>query len=202
MGCGGTYFISVQQVIEKSNIRHAKLLLRLNVELESSGGHNCDSCSRILTERECNIIEDLSDPDKVVGLEDNLDSSCKMGLVYVAGYIQRNHDYIGNVEGGSHDYYSKYGAYLNEINRGGLLIPVDSLVQWVFICYFLYLNLDHTNLCRKSLSNYFMEISDIHNFSVLIYHANILSNILLNNMSKLETPRSSKEVGQKALKLS
>ena len=44
-------------------------------------------------------------------------------------------EYIGDNEGGSYVYYNKYGSYLNELNRSGLVQPVDYMVQWVFICY-------------------------------------------------------------------
>ena len=80
MGCGGTYFINVQQVVEKTSIKHGKLLLQLGIELDNSAGHKCDSCSRKMTIRECTIFEDLSDPIKLIGIEDKLDSACKNSL--------------------------------------------------------------------------------------------------------------------------
>ena len=199
MDCGGTYFISVQQVIEKTSIKHAKLLLRQGVYLETIEGHKCDACSWKLTLKECDIFEDLSDPVKIVDLENSLDESCKLVLVYIAGYIQRHYIYNDDNEGGC---YNKYGSYLDNINRGGLVKPVDIMVQWVFICYFLFLNLHQMSLCRKSLSKYFIEISDTYGFGIENNHARILSNVLLNNFSKLSTPRSNKETGQKTLKFS
>ena len=51
-GCGGTYFITVQQILEKLNIQHAKLLLRhTNMEhLPLEAGHTCPQCSYSLDE--------------------------------------------------------------------------------------------------------------------------------------------------------
>ena len=102
MGCGGTYYINVLQVLEKTSIQHAKLLLQVGVELEIDHGHFCSSCSRTLDERESEIFEDLSDPLKIVGLEDSLKDEVKEHLVYIAGYIQFRVDLDAS---GSYMYY-------------------------------------------------------------------------------------------------
>ena len=52
-GSGGTYFITVQQVIEKLNIRKTSLLLSLQTDMDSidtSVGHQCSSCNFVLRE--------------------------------------------------------------------------------------------------------------------------------------------------------
>ena len=46
-GSGGTYFITVQQIIEKLDIKKARLLLKLNVnpaDFRIDPGHSCDRC--------------------------------------------------------------------------------------------------------------------------------------------------------------
>ena len=46
-GCGGTYFFTVQQVLEKLYIHKTKLLLNLNVDVSSFNvlsGHSCECC--------------------------------------------------------------------------------------------------------------------------------------------------------------
>ena len=200
MGCGGTYYINVLQVLEKTSIQHAKLLLQVGVELEIDHGHFCSSCSRTLDERESEIFEDLSDPLKIVGLEDSLKDEVKEHLVYITGSIQFRVDLDAS---GSYMYYEKYGTYLNNMSRGGLTNPVDSMVQWLIVCYSLFLNLEHPELfCRKSLSNYFVEIADLHSIDIPPSSARILSNILFNNLCKLKTPQSTKEVCQKLAKVS
>ena len=47
-GCGGTYFINVQQVSEKLSIAKAKLALRVEVDVQTFAGpegHLCELCS-------------------------------------------------------------------------------------------------------------------------------------------------------------
>ena len=177
--------------------------MNLGIELETDPDHTCNSRFRELSERESEILDDLSDPVNILLLEDKLEDNCKQNLVYIAGYIQRKLVYEDCDEGGSYNYFNLYSKYFTHMNRGGLTKPVDCLVQWVFISYFLFLNLENRNstLCRKSLSHYFQNISDIHELNVHYTSPIILSNILLNNLCKLETPVSTKEVKQKAAKL-
>ena len=202
MGCGGTYFISCQQIIEKTSIQHGKLLLRLGEELDMVSGHCCNKCSRVLNDEECSIFSDLSDPENVATIEkEQLDTDCIQKLVYIAGYLCKNYIMEENDES-TFDYYLKYGDYLDEINRGGLKKPDDTMVQFVILSYFLFLNVDKTEICRTSLSGYFMNLSKIHSLQILKPQSYSLSNIFFNNYCKDETPRSCKEIGQKALKLS
>ena len=200
MGSGGAYFITVRNVVEKTNIQHAKLALNLDMEMESYDGHKCSACTRALTSEECATFDVLSEPDNVSSIEDKLDESTKIGLVHISGYIQRRYEV--NFDGeSSFTYFDQYGSYTQLLDRGGLTKPNDTTVQWVFLCYFLFLNLDRTRCCRKSLINYFVDISDIHALNINAEDACILANILLNNYCKKLKPRASKETGQKALKL-
>ena len=58
-GSGGTYFISVQQVLEKLNIQKTSLLLGLGDtnELPESFGHECDRCGFETNERVAKVID-------------------------------------------------------------------------------------------------------------------------------------------------
>ena len=63
-GSGGTYFITVQQILEKVNIAKAKLLLKLNDQTVNDlclieSGHFCGKCSFKLTEYMCDILDCL-----------------------------------------------------------------------------------------------------------------------------------------------
>ena len=81
-GCGGTYFINVQQVIEKLHINHTSLLLSLNVDIDSfdlSSGHNCPSCTYVLSEAGSEIFDNLEK------LESSISDSTKMSLIYSGG---------------------------------------------------------------------------------------------------------------------
>ena len=199
MGCGGAYYISAQQVAEKTSIEHGKLALQLEIDIDTEAGHQCSSCDRLLSEKEADIFSDLCDSIKVVEMEKKLDKMQKEKLFYIAGFIQKN-DVIEFDGCASSEYYEIYGGYFNGANRGSLTIPADHSVQWVFNCYMLFLNLSKENICRKSLSDYFIKLADNYEMQVKNSHVRRLSNTLLHYYCKEETPRSSKEVGQKSLK--
>ena len=80
-----------------------------------------------------------------------------MALVYIAGYIVRKDTEIDD----SHEYYEKYGSFTDNLNRGGLSLPGDSACQWTFFSYIMFkIVTDH--VCRKSLSNILVLISEMH----------------------------------------
>ena len=54
-----------------------------------------------------------------------------MALIYVAGYVVRNDGEIDD----TFTYHDKYGAFIDDLNRGGLTIPGDSAGQWSFYSY-------------------------------------------------------------------
>ena len=86
-GCGGTCFIIMQQILEKLNIQHAKLLLRhTNMEkLPLETDHMCPQCSYTLDEEVF---------DNLVELESSLTIEKKMALVYISGYDQERQGFI------------------------------------------------------------------------------------------------------------
>ena len=68
-GSGGTYFINVQQVIEKVKIQRAKLSLQIGIDINSlsaESGHNCEKCGYLLDENACDVFDNLPE------LENNL----------------------------------------------------------------------------------------------------------------------------------
>ena len=85
-GSGGTYFKTVQQILEKLSISKAKLLLKLNSETvndlyQIDSGHYCDKCSFKLIEQMCDIMDFLPKMQSSIS-EDSI-----MGLVYIAGFL-------------------------------------------------------------------------------------------------------------------
>ena len=109
-GSGGTYFITVQQILEKLNISKAKLLLKLNRETvndlyQIESGHYCDKCAFKLTEQVCDVM------DFLLEMQSSISEDSMMDLVYIAGFlIAKNKEQIN--EDGSHFYYEKYGTLL------------------------------------------------------------------------------------------
>ena len=193
-GSGGTYFINVQQILEKVNIMKTKLLLNLDIDVDSfnvESGHSCDKCGYLLSEEACEVFDMLPE------LEKSLSQDVKSTLTYIAGYIVRKDENLDD----THFYFEKYGDFTDDLNRGGLTIPGDSVCQWVFFSYTLFFTVASC-VCRTSLCNLLMVISEAHGFNMERRHGMILANILLNRYSYLYTPTSDKEPKQKLLKLS
>ena len=190
-GSGGTYFITVQQVLEKVNIQKTKLLLNCTSmeNLHTELGHMCLQCSYRLDEQGSEVFDNL------VQLE--------TGLVYIAGYVTRKDEELPEKDllDATTFYFEKYGSYTDELDRCQLNIPTDSACQWTCFCYIMF----HTikdNVCRESLSNILSTVAERYSFGMLLNHARILSNICINNYCRECCPRSSKENALKILKLS
>ena len=199
-GSGGSYFITVQQIIEKVNIKRASLLLSHEdiSDLKGTEGHQCDSCDFILDEEGVEIFDNLAE------LESSINLDTKMSLVYISGYVSRHDDSLSEKEllEETMFYVEKYGEVVKELDRGGLKYPTDTVCQWSFFCYSMFMSV-RNKVCKKSLSDIFMLIADHHNMKLIQqHHAVILSNIFLNNFCKDENPKSTKEGSLKVLKLS
>ena len=125
LGSGGTYFITVQQILEKVSINKTKLLLTLNCSLEDfiEAGHKCPKSAFLPTDKVCDVF------DKLYDLEKSLDHDTKSALVHIAGYVVRHDD--ENVDG-TKFYFKNFGSFTSYLNRGKLNIPGDSACQWVF----------------------------------------------------------------------
>ena len=106
-------------------------------------------------------------------LEKSVQIDTKAGLVYIAGYIVRNE--VEEQEEAK-SYYGELGDYTPEINRGGLKIPNDNVCQRTIFSYISF-NEIVSKVCRKSLCNLLMLISESFNFNMERKHAISLSNI-------------------------
>ena len=199
-GSGGTYFLSVQQVMEKLAINKTKLLLKLNsdvLNMDVNPGHACENCEYRLDETTTQTFDNLP------ALEDKICRETKMSLVHIAGYVTRRDGELSEEEllNVTMFYFKEFGDYTKKLDRGGLNVPTDNICQWTFFCYMIF-NSVKNQVCRKSLSKIFMLISTTYEFHVQQRHANILSNIFFKNYCVESTPRSSKEAKQKVIKLS
>ncbi|XP_012554523.2 uncharacterized protein LOC101236892 [Hydra vulgaris] len=134
-------------------------------------------------------------------LTESLSLSTKMAFFYIAGYATRKDDVNENdLFNDSAFYLQLYGDYTKNIDCSKLNIPLDCCVQWVFFCFIIF-EIKKNKMCRKSLCNTFMMISDIYNFNMFKKHGTILSNIFLKNNCLLFSPKSNKEPVLKVLKL-
>ena len=186
--------------MEKLDINKTKLLLKLNADVANLNvniGHECEKCNFKPDDDTSSLFSCLST------LEDKMCRETKMSLVHMAGYVTRN-----DAEESEDDllevttfYFQKYGDYTKKLDRGCLNIPNYVACQWTCFCYILF-NSVKDQVCRKSLSNIFMQVSTAHSFGMQRHHANILSNIFFKNYCIESTPRSSKEAKLKVMKFS
>ena len=119
-GSGGTYFITVQQVLEKLYIHKTKLLLNLNVDVSSFNvlsGHSYECCQFLMGDHTIDVFDNLPK------LEISLPTDVKETSVYIAGYIIHKEMPVD----GTFNYFSKFGDFTNEMSRGGLAKPTDTL---------------------------------------------------------------------------
>ena len=126
-GSGGTYFINVQQCIEKLHIKQTSLLLNQNVNTDEFGvnlGHQYTSSDYQLCGESLEIFDHLEN------LEPSLSSEIKMALVCIVGYITRNDNRSSECE--THFYYEKYGKYTNLTDHGKLKVPSNHTCSWLF----------------------------------------------------------------------
>ena len=196
-GSGGTYFINVQQIVEKTNINRSKLLLSLKADVElEEPGHSCSDCAFELQNHEqaCEAV------DNIEQLEGSLHEETKATLLYIAGYVTRKHQEREEI-GQTSFYFQKFGEYLQSLDRGGLQVPSDRACQWTFFSYIVF-NLVKNCVCRTSFMKVALTLSDMFGFAMEERHARILANIFLKNHVQDATPRSTKEPSLKRLKLS
>ena len=199
-GSGGTYFITVQQVIEKVNIEKTSLLLALQTDIDSlqtSAGHKCSSCEFKLREQDVDIFDSLDI------LEDFLPIDNKMAMVHIAGYVTRKDPAPTEEEmlDVTTFYHQKYGGYVDDYDRGQLNIPTDKAVQWSLFCEIIFESVKN-HVCQSSLTDIFDQVSKHYQFGMTTRHSRILANIMLNRFCRESTPRSGKETKQKVIKLS
>ena len=153
-------------------------------------GHSCSKCGFLLSEDMCDVF------DKLPELENDLAMDTKMALFHIAGYIVRKDE----VSDHTFSYHEKYGNFTDDLNRGGLQIPGDSACQWIFYCYIMFHEVVNA-VCRTSLCNLLMSISDFYGLNMQRKHGMIMANVLFKNYCYLYSPRSEKEPKQKNLKL-
>ena len=75
------------------------------------------------------------------------------------------------------------------------------MCQWSIFSYIVFHEIVN-KVCRKSLCNVLMLLSEFYELNMDKKHGNILANILLKNHVNLYSPRSAKEPKQNILKLS
>ena len=140
--------------------------------------------------------------DHLANLETSIPKDIKVSLYYIAGYVmEKDCPCEEEIFNDTTFYYQEYGDFLKEIEHSDLKIPPDTTVEWVFFSFIMF-NVVKLKVCRNSLFNILMLISEMCNFNMKREHGIILSNILFQNYCLFESPRTTKEPAVKVLKLS
>ena len=132
-------------------------------------------------------------------LEDHVARDTMLSLIYIAGKIEVK---AKTETEDTFLYYEKYSAYLDALNRGNLCVPSDNVVQWTTLCYIFFTECSTGEVCRSFLKKQFQEIARKYELQVTEKQCHVQANIWMNNFSIAKTPRSSKEIKLKELKLS
>ena len=102
--------------------------------------------------------------DNLEALEESVGSDVVAAILYIAGYLQKQ-------AGQTYDndtmyYYDKFGKYLDQLNRGALVLTQDHLVQWCIYCFVLFTQIGE-RVCCTFLINLFISISEKASLKVL-----------------------------------
>ena len=185
-----TYFITVQQILEKVSIYKAKLLSKLDEELKFleniESRHSCQKYRSLLNEDICNVFENLPE------LEYSLQEDTKVVLICIAGYIFHKDERLMTQ-------FFIMKNMIKIIDLGGLNIPVDMVCQWTFYSYFLFHEVVNDTY-RTPLFNLVMMILEYDNLNIDRNHGSAVANIILKNHSYLYFVHFERELKSKILK--
>ena len=197
-GSGGSYFITVQNVLQKLRIQKVRFRLHLKLdtlENEQTVGHLCKKCEFMPDDASISVLDNLE------FLEKSLSEDVLMAMVYIAGYLSTKVDDEDDDEClDTTLYYEKYGEYFKTLNRGGLCIPKDKCCQFTIFSYVAFHSFEK-DACRTSMKKIFAEISRDHDFMMKEAQMHTLANIFFKNFVILSSPQTSQERALKVLKL-
>ena len=127
-GMGGTYFITVQNCMEKLDITKTRLLLQLNADVFNYSvdiGHHCEKCKYLMDENASEVFDSLEE------LENKIPDATKMSLCHMAGYVTRKdpEETEEHLLETTTFYFEKYGKFTDSLDRRGLKVPTDTACQ-------------------------------------------------------------------------
>ena len=162
------------------------------IHFDAQDGHFCENCSYSLSEEQCKVFNSL------LQLEETFSCDVKLTLVYIAGYVTRKDKSNAN---DTFNYVEQFGRSTLGLDRGGLIIPSDSICEWVYFCYIIFYSVVK-DVCRNSLCDIFLDIAERFMLEVEKKHGSILSNVLVNSYCRLNSPVSNCKPKVKVFKLS
>jgi hypothetical protein len=202
-GCGGAYLITVRAIMEKHRIHRAHLMMQLHstflrdvsVAPKPAEACLCAYCSSTL------ISTDFV--SALIVLAQDIPRAVREVLIYVSGYVDfKTGGSDNDEEADTYFQYDEHRSYFDTVNRGGLTVPPDSIVVF---CYYSYVAFSILSADRAPCFNAIMRCCKavcrtykLVSYSRRKHVCKIMTNILLNNFSRLMTaPRA----GERLMKL-
>ena len=205
-GCGSSYYLSVQQIVEKLNVYKSKLFLNKNKDAQSleelsDPGHNCLKCEFQIFDSEvfCEKFDSL--PESFDILQCHLEKYKKQQpdflkvMVYCAGYVMRSADLMTDSElfDCTTYYYHDFKEYFDLIDMGCLQIPNDICFELCSFTIIFFEDLGSdlmVDLCRNSCKTIVSELKDHFDFKVNAKQIHALTNFMFSNFVKNASPKS------------
>ena len=113
----------------------------------------------------------------LINLKQDVNKDTLLSLVYIAGYVEKSDK--SEVDDTKY-YYAKFLEYFDSLNRGGLHIPTDNVVQWTIFCFILFGQMSN-EICRTFLMEQFVFISKKYQLTITKKQCRVLANIFLKN---------------------
>ena len=105
-------------------------------------------------------------------LEKSVHNDTLISLIYIAGYIQKCDKTVEDTT----FYYTQSADFFEALNRGGLQIPNNNLVQWTIFCLILF-----EQLSGEAVFIHISEVQVLHiNPAIQHFNKYISENLFLN----------------------
>jgi hypothetical protein len=218
---GGNYFITVRNVLQKHRLDKARLAAKLRSNVLQSATtaplkvHECQECSS-LNEKLLNILPLLVS---------EIPRAVKETIVYVAGYVSKqccidysdddicseyndlNKAFVSANANLPLTQFDQFNQFFVNVNRGGLKVPDDSLVYFIYFMYIVAVTYFERGRipCHTAMKLYCERICDMYAFVEESYQPavfRVVCNILLNNFAHAVEPQKGRRSALKLAKLS
>ena len=141
---GGSYYISVQQVINSLSLQRLKLFDKLEIDSKSHIKDDC--CSADLNEEEISML------DECFELVDMLTEKEKSSIYYVAGYVAKKDNLaVSNDDGHSNGH--PFSEFTSLLSRGKLSHPPVELFDLTCTLFSYYKHVEKTCIKHDNIRN-------------------------------------------------
>ena len=146
---GGNYYIDIGDVIAAAKVQQLHQLIKHDIVPHTSKQSACDLCKTSPAHEDMEHLSDimLEDTQQLLSSDDVM----KHKIVYIAGFI--THKFLKHVCDDTGDDLLVSSEYLDELNRGGLMVPTLSTCFFVHSAIYMFPKLlPERSKCREYLS--------------------------------------------------